>query len=325
MLSIIIFSCNKKKDYILISAKQPIAHKTPTISYFSASLSSVSFSPSVTKIKFDAFDISLVTDGYPKDISYNGIQYYGICYSKTNPNPTPTGSDNEDYFLGYGNSSKYLYLLEQTITFPNLDFDTKYYFRAYATSKKGTGYSNTSIIHTNSNIKTIGSTFWDNLNLNVSTYSDGTTIPQVTTDSVWKTTKTGAWCYYANNTSNGIIYGKLYNWYAVMGIYDESSLKDPSKRKTLAPTNYRIATTNDWNDAAQENEIYTKLSLPLGGRRSNSTGNYSNNNSEGNFWCKDNAIDSSFFKFTNSTGNLLTSDKAQSKNLGYSVRCIREK
>ena len=110
-----------------------------------------------------------------------------------------------------------------------------------------------------------------------------------------------------------------------MGIYDESSLKDPSKRKTLAPTNYRIATTNDWNDAAQENEIYTKLSLPLGGRRSNSTGNYSNNNSEGNFWCKDNATDSSFFKFTNSTGNLLTSDKAQSKNLGYSVRCIREK
>ena len=321
-LAIIIFSCNKKKDYILISAKKPIAHKTPTIPFFSASLSSVSFSPSVTKIKFDEFEIFLNTDGFPKDISYNTIEYYGICYSKTNPNPTPTGSDNEDLFLSYSSSSS-LYLPERTITFPNLDYDTKYYFRAYAKSKKGTGYSNTSIVYTNSNIKTIGSTFWDNLNLNVSKYSDNTTIPQVTDTIVWKTTKIGAWCYYNHDAGNNSSFGKLYNWYAVMGIYDESSLADPSKRKTLAPTNYRIARTTDWPDLIENGLL--KLDLKLGGRRSYSSGGFGNINVEGNYWCKDNATDSSFTKFTNSTGNLLTSDKAQSKNLGYSVRCIREK
>jgi hypothetical protein len=33
--------------------------------------------------------------------------------------------------------------------------------------------------------------------------------------------KTGAWCYYENNPANGATYGKLYNWYAVMGITTE--------------------------------------------------------------------------------------------------------
>lgn len=324
-LAIIIFSCSKKKDYILISAKRPIAHKTPTISSFSVSLSSASLSE--TSIKFEDFYISLFKDGYPTDTSYNIISKYEICWSKTNP--TPTDLINDGYFSDFSNSTLYviddkniLNIQAQTIKLTNLDFDTKYYFRAYAKSKKGTGYSNTSIVYTNSNIKTIGSTFWDNLNLNVSKYSDNTTIPQVT-DSVWRTKKTGAWCYYNNDSTNSS-YGKLYNWYAVMGIYDESSLIDPSKRKTLAPTNYRIATTNDWN-VAKENEIYTKLDIKLGGRRNYSSGGFGNIGIEGNYWCNNNATDSSFIKFTNNTVNLLISGTAQSKKQGYSVRCIREK
>lgn len=326
-LAIIIFSCSKKKDYILISPKQPIAHETPIISSLSASLSSASLSE--TRIKFEGFFISLSKDGYPTDISFSIIREYGICWSKTNP--TPTDLNNDGYFSDFGNptlysleSFNYLQFQQQTMAFTNLDFDTKYYFRAYAKSKKGTGYSNTSIVYTNSNIKSIGSTFWDNLNLNVSKYSDNTTIPQVTDTIVWKTTKIGAWCYYNHDAGNNSSFGKLYNWYAVMGIYDESSLIDPSKRKTLAPTNYRIAkTTDDWPDLIEEGLL--KLDLKLGGRRSYSSGGFGNINVEGNYWCKDNATDSSFFKFTNNTGNLLISGTAPSKNQGYSVRCIREK
>ena len=315
-LAIIIFSCSKKKDYTLISEDKPIAHKTPTISSFSVSLSTNS------QISIDSkqFTITLVNPGYPEDASYDRITEYGIYWSKTNS--TPTDSDDGTYWIPSTTTTSIITQPATSGLIKNLDFDTKYYFRAYAKSKKGTGYSNTSIVYTNSNIKSIGSTFWDNLNLNVSKYSDNTTIPQVT-DSVWKTTKTGAWCYYNNDSTNSS-YGKLYNWYAVMGIYDESSLIDPSKRKTLAPTNYRIAKTTDWNNAII-NGIFTKLDIKLGGKRNYSSGGFGNIGIEGNYWCNNSETDSSFFKFTNNTGNLLISGTAPSKKQGYSVRCIREK
>ena len=317
LLAIIIFSCNKKKDYILISEDKPIAHKTPTISSFSVSLST----NSPTSIDFQQFKITLVDSGYPKDASYSRILEYGIYWSKTNS--TPTDSDYIIYWIPSTTSTSLITQSARSGLITNLDLDTKYYFRAYAKSKKGTGYSNTSIIYTNSNIKTIGSTFWNNLNLDVETYSDGTTIPEITSNTDWQTTKKGAWCYYDNVAGNNSSFGKLYNWYAVMGIYDSISLIDPSKRKTLAPKNYRIATTTDWNNAII-NGIFTKINLPFGGKRNYSTGGFGNVGVDGNYWCKDNATDSSFFKFTQST-NLLISEKAQSKKQGYSVRCIREK
>ena len=83
-------------------------------------------------------------------------------------------------------------------------------------------------------------------NLNVSKYSDGTPIPQVTDPNAWASLTTGAWCYYANNTANGPIYGKLYNWYAVAGIYDAASAANPALRKKLAPAGWHIPTDPEW-------------------------------------------------------------------------------
>lgn len=45
---------------------------------------------------------------------------------------------------------------------------------------------------------------------------------------------TGAWCYYANDTANGTIYGKLYNWYAV------------NDTRGLAPNGWHIPTDPEW-------------------------------------------------------------------------------
>jgi uncharacterized protein (TIGR02145 family) len=94
---------------------------------------------------------------------------------------------------------------------------------------------------------TIGSQIWAGCNLNLATYRDGTIIPQVTGTTEWSGLTTGAWCYSYNNSSNGPIYGKLYNWYAVMGIYDESSLLDPLLRKQLAPSGYHIPSDPEWS------------------------------------------------------------------------------
>ncbi len=93
---------------------------------------------------------------------------------------------------------------------------------------------------------TIGTQIWQTTNLNVDTYSDGTPIPQVTDPTAWTALTTGAWCYYNNDPANGAIYGKLYNWYAVAGIYDAASLANPSLRKKLAPTGYHIPNDVEW-------------------------------------------------------------------------------
>jgi uncharacterized protein (TIGR02145 family) len=86
----------------------------------------------------------------------------------------------------------------------------------------------------------IGTQTWMKCNLNVETYSDGTSVPQVTDQATWDTLTTGAWCYYNNDSANGLIYGKLYNWYAVAGIYDSASAANPLLRKKLGPVGYHV-------------------------------------------------------------------------------------
>jgi uncharacterized protein (TIGR02145 family) len=80
----------------------------------------------------------------------------------------------------------------------------------------------------------IGAQTWAKCNLDVTTYKDGTPIPEVTDPSAWSALTTGAWCYNNNDSVNGPIYGKLYNWAAVM---------DP---RGLAPVGYHVPTDTEW-------------------------------------------------------------------------------
>jgi uncharacterized protein (TIGR02145 family) len=104
----------------------------------------------------------------------------------------------------------------------------------------------TDIDGNNYNSVIIGTQEWQKENLNVSKYSDGTIIPEVTDPTTWANLTTGAWCYYESNTANGPIYGKLYNWYAVAGIYDTASQLNPAMRKKLAPTGWHVPTEPEW-------------------------------------------------------------------------------
>ena len=76
---------------------------------------------------------------------------------------------------------------------------------------------------------------WMQSNLNVSHYRNGNIIPQVTDENQWDNLTTGAWRYHSNNTVNGVIYGKLYNWYAI---------NDP---RGIAPQGWHIPTLNEYN------------------------------------------------------------------------------
>ncbi len=77
---------------------------------------------------------------------------------------------------------------------------------------------------------------WMTRNLDVTTYRNGDTIPEVTDITKLANLTTGAWCYYENDSANGKIYGKLYNWYAV---------NDP---RGLAPYGWRVPSDEEWKE-----------------------------------------------------------------------------
>jgi len=85
------------------------------------------------------------------------------------------------------------------------------------------------------NIVTIGTQTWTNKNLQSTTYRNGDIIPEVQDSTIWNSLTTGAWCYYNNDPANGVIYGKLYNWYAV------------NDARGLAPQGWHIPTETEWD------------------------------------------------------------------------------
>jgi uncharacterized protein (TIGR02145 family) len=80
----------------------------------------------------------------------------------------------------------------------------------------------------------IGNQIWMKKNLDVICYRNGDTIQQIKDLSNWGRQTTGAWCYHNNDNEMGKIYGKLYNWYAVI---------DP---RGLAPAGWHIASHEEW-------------------------------------------------------------------------------
>lgn len=189
-------------------------------------------------------------------IGYNtGTLHAGICYSTTS-NPTILGL-HTDEILAAGTTTF-------TSALQTLQTNTLYYIRPYVIDGGNTIYGPQTTFKTLAIVATLGGGVqdidgesyssvmingkeWMSKNLNVSKYTDGTVIPQVTDITQWNTLTTGAWCYYENDTANGPVYGKLYNWYAVAGIYDSNSLSNPSLRKKIAPIGWHIPSKTEWS------------------------------------------------------------------------------
>jgi uncharacterized protein (TIGR02145 family) len=164
----------------------------------------------------------------------DNITARGVCWS-TNTNPTIALSTKTIDGTGTG---------AFTSSISALVANTTYYARAYATNSAGTAYGNQVSFTTSPTVTDIdGNTYqtvaicnqkWTKTNLNVSKYRNGDVIPQVTDATQWGSLTTGAWCYYNNDPANGVIYGKLYNWYAVI---------DP---RGLSPIGYHIPSDAEW-------------------------------------------------------------------------------
>jgi uncharacterized protein (TIGR02145 family) len=86
-----------------------------------------------------------------------------------------------------------------------------------------------------------GDQYWSVVNAEVETYRDGTPIPYVEDQTVWKDLTIGAWCYYDNDTTKG----KLYNWYAIAGIHDND---ENTPNKKFAPEGWYVPSDAEWTE-----------------------------------------------------------------------------
>jgi uncharacterized protein (TIGR02145 family) len=228
----------------------------------------------------------------------------------------------------------------------NLAADTRYYVRAYATNDAGTEYGQEQTFMTEkeavffSGYVTIGTQVWQTKNLNVDRFRNGDPIPEARTKDAWKEAgERGepAWCYYENNASNGIIYGKLYNWYAAT---DSRRICPPgwhlpSDKEWTALTNYlggenvaggkmKSAGTAYWNspNTGATNESGFSV-LPGGYRDRNGSFNYIRTSAF--FWSATESgdLNLAWSRFLyNKIGGV---DRFYGKkSFGASVRCFRD-
>ena len=186
---------------------------------------------------------------------------------------------------------------------------------------------------------------WMLKNLDISTFRNGDTIPQITDPAAWVVAGNAgqpAWCYYNNDPANGPIYGKLYNWHVV---------NDP---RGLAPVGWHIPTETEWDayiaciggnlvaggkmkeagldhwiapNTADNSEGWTGLP---GGDRRNNDGGFDLIGSIGFFWsATEGPIVPPFLVPTRAWRYALFNSLNISKNnttmqQGFSVRCLKD-
>ncbi len=190
----------------------------------------------------------------------------------------------------------------------------------------------------NSSEVRIGTQVWKKKNLSVSHYRNGDPIPQVTDPTQWRDITTGAWCYYQDNTANGKVYGKLYNWYAVVDLRGLAPIgwHIPSQSEFETLTNYlggmvvagsKLKTVSGWqgsNDGATNSTGFS--GLPGGKRWYNNylNGGSTNIGVKGGFWSST-MVGSTYAYRLELTEYLTSANTIQEyRNAGCSVRCIKD-
>ncbi len=183
----------------------------------------------------------------------------------------------------------------------------------------------------------IGDQEWMAENLKVTHYRNGDPIPKGYSDSEWTILSTGAYSVYNDNSSNSETYGNLYNWYAVhdnrniapVGWHvptDEewTALIDYLGGSSIAGGKLKKAGMEHWSDPNEGATNESNFSALPGGYRHYSNGEYYAISDVNYFWSSteysnNNAWERILYFLSSDIGRL-----AGSKNLGYSVRCVRD-
>lgn len=279
---------------------------------------------------------SALCGGWVVMVGIDTITVKGICWS-TNPNPTIA-----DSIISKGSGQG-----KFVVNLTGLTANTKYYMRVFACNKVGTSYGCEQIIKTytgtvtdiDGNVYytvTIGTQTWMAENLKTTKYRNGDPITNAIEDSVWSNPSTKGYCNYNNDSTNGNIYGHLYNWFVA------------TDRRNIAPLGWHVPSDKEWTilikylggdtlacdklvecDWSQTHWAFGTgtnesgfTALPGGYR--NSLGGFTDLHYVANYWAStDNSSDFAYYinLFTAPIPNMLNTTQ---KREGASVRCIKD-
>lgn len=91
----------------------------------------------------------------------------------------------------------------------------------------------------------IGKQIWMQENLRTKTYRNGKPIAHKLTNALWKANKSGACAVYNNDSIKEQAFGQLYNWYAV------------ANPAGLCPAGWHVAKDTDWNQLVSYLDSYS--------------------------------------------------------------------
>ena len=183
---------------------------------------------------------------------------------------------------------------------------------------------------------TIGSQTWMVENLEVTRFRNGDSIPNITDETQWSNMTSAAWCNYENDQAKGVLYGRLYNWYAV------------ADSRNICPAGWHIPTQAEWttliNYLGGESVAGGKLKetgtvhwlspntgatnetgftgLPCGTR--NSSGSFSNEKNHGYWWTTNENDSTSALEWNVNYNHTDIYNYYDTKSTGFSIRCIKD-
>ena len=292
--------------------------------------------PVVTTLPIDNFsygNLSALLKGIIVSEGGSTVIARGFCWDSL---PTvDTNSNKSSNGAGTGNFNHFI---------DNLEGGKSYYVRAYAINSYGIKYGDAvsfvtayGILDADGNIYTsvkIGTQEWMTENLRTTKYADGTSIPNVTSNTAWSNLSTGAWSYYNNSSSNDATYGKLYNWYAVnTSKLCPTGWHVPTDAEWTVLTDYLTANghngtegtalkaTSGWDYDGNGTDDYGFLGLPGGHRSGNGVSDVGYNG----YWWSSSQNDSNY-AWSRYLGSYDVSVASYSlnKEYGFSVRCLRD-
>lgn len=182
----------------------------------------------------------------------------------------------------------------------------------------------------------IGNQVWMAENLNLDRFQNGDLIKEVKSNEEWMLAgknKQPAWCYYQNDSANGITYGRIYNWYAI------------TDARGLAPAGWQIPNNNHWMDLSEflggEREAGKKMKSitgwnnqgngsnesgfnaePAGGRYAN--GSFAFKGESVGFWSTSpDSLHTAWFRYLSAVDDL-NHKYSLKKAAGMYVRCVRK-
>jgi uncharacterized protein (TIGR02145 family) len=180
----------------------------------------------------------------------------------------------------------------------------------------------------------IDTLWWMAENLKSVHFQNGNIIPMYTSEEIWDTLTTGAFCMYNNRPDTAVIYGNLYNYYAV------------NDKRKICPAGWHVSANDEWKAMIDylggSNEAGGKLKLTSGHWASPNTGatnesgfsalpggfnavdHYDGISIIGFWWTSteyssDRALDQILY-----SDKTITMNTSNTKNQGFSVRCVRD-